>query len=307
MVVRDNPCSFTPKSCIMFTSLRFCLTVCLMAVVFSAAAQKLAPLPWNDSAWSQPYEPFRVAGNVYYVGTYDLASYLITTPNGHFLINTGLAESVPMIRKNVEALGFKFNDIKILLTNQVHYDHVAGMAEIKKITGARMMVQEADAAVLADGGASDFAFGGTGATFAGLRADRLLHDGDTLRLGTTTLRVLHHPGHTKGSTSFLLDTRDDNRAWKVLIVNIPTILPQTRLKGMKAYPQVGSDYRRTLEALKKQPFDVWVAAHAGQFDLHEKRKVGDAYNPQVFADRPLFEASINRAKQEYERRLKEEK
>ncbi|MBT1687172.1 subclass B3 metallo-beta-lactamase [Dawidia soli] len=291
----------------MFTSLRLRLTVCLMAVVLSSFAQTLAPLPWNDSAWSKPYEPFRVAGNVYYVGTYDLASYLITTPKGHFLINTGLAESVPLIRKNVEALGFQFTDIKILLTNQAHYDHVAGMAEIKKMTGARMMVQEADAPVLADGGASDFIMGGNGPTFAGVKADRLLHDGDTIRLGTTTLRVLHHPGHTKGSTSFLLDTRDDQRTWQVLIVNIPSILPQTRLKGMPAYPQVGQDYRRTLEVLKKQPFDVWVAAHASQFDLHEKRKPGDAYKPEMFADRPLFEASINQVRHEYERRLKEEK
>lgn len=292
---------------IMFTSLRLCLTVCLLAVVFSSTAQQLAPLPWNDSAWSKPYEPFRIAGNLYYVGTYDLASYLITTPKGHFLINTGLAESVPMIRKNVETLGFNFSDVKILLTNQAHYDHVAGMAEIKKITGARMMVEEADAAVLADGGSSDFIMGGNGPTFVGLKADRLLHDGDTIRLGTTTLRVLHHPGHTKGSTSFLLDTRDDKRAWKVLIVNIPTILSQTRLKGMAAYPQVGQDYRHTFEVLKKQPFDLWVAAHASQFDLHDKRKPGDPYKPEVFADRPLFEASINRAKQEYDRRLKEEK
>lgn len=291
----------------MFTSLRLWLTVYLMTVVFFSFAQKPAPLLWSDSAWSKPYEPFRVAGNVYYVGTYDLASYLITTPKGHFLINTGLAGSVPLIRRNVEALGFNFTDIKILLTNQAHYDHVAGMAEIKKITGARMMVQEADAPVLADGGASDFVMGGNGPMFVGLKADRLLHDGDTLCLGTTTIRILHHPGHTKGSTSFLLDTRDDNRTWNVLIVNIPTILSQTRLKGMKAYPQVGSDYRRTLDALKKQSFDIWLAAHASQFDLHKKRQPGDPYKPEVFADRPLFEASINQARHEYERRLKEEK
>src|SRR5687768_13216225 len=128
--------------------------------IFSAHAQKLSPIPYADSSWTKPYQPFRIAGNLYYVGTYDLASYLITTPEGHILINTGLAESVPMIQKNIESLGFQFSDIKILLTSQGHYDHVAGMARIHKLTGAKMMVHKGDADVLSDGGASDYVFGG---------------------------------------------------------------------------------------------------------------------------------------------------
>ena len=128
----------------------------LLSFAIVSIGQNYSKLPYYDSTWSKPYEPFRIAGNLYYVGTYDLACYLIATPKGHVLINSGLAESVPMIRKNVEALGFKISDIKILLTTQAHYDHVAGLAEIKQLTGAKMMVQEADAQVLADGGSSDF-------------------------------------------------------------------------------------------------------------------------------------------------------
>jgi metallo-beta-lactamase class B len=283
------------------------ILVLLLLSALVSPAQNLTPLPYYDSTWSKPYEPFRIAGNLYYVGTHDLACYLITTPEGNVLINSGLAESAQLIRKNVEALGFKFADIRILLTTQAHYDHVAGLAEIKELTGARMMVHEADAQVLADGGSSDFIFGGRGSTFAPVRADRLLHDGDTVAIGGTKLLVLHHPGHTKGATSFLVDVKDDKRSWKVLIVNIPTILSQTRISGMPSYPNVGKDYQYTLKALKKLQFDLWVASHAGQFGLHDKRKPGDPYRPEVFNDRAAYEASVNSVKLEYDKRLKSEK
>lgn len=261
----------------------------------------------QDSAWVTPYEPFRIAGNLYYVGTYDLACYLITTPQGHILINTGLSGSVPMIRKSVETLGFHYDDIAILLTTQAHFDHVAGMAEIKKSTGAKMMVHEADAQVLTDGGKSDFLFGGSSAfAFAPVKVDRILHDRDTITLGGTNVVLLHHPGHTKGSSSFMVDVKDEKRSWKVLIVNIPSILPQTRVAGMPSYPDVGKDYARTLAALKELQFDLWVASHASQFRLHEKRKAGDPYRPEAFDDRPGYEASINTIKKEYKMRLAKE-
>jgi metallo-beta-lactamase class B len=275
----------------------FSATVIFSLTVFCAAAQ--------NPEWTKPYDPFRIAGNLYYVGTYDLACYLITTSEGNILINTGLAESVPLIRKNIEALGFRFDDIRILLTTQAHFDHVAGMAEIKKNTGAKMMVHEGDAPVLTDGGKSDFLFGGS-YTFAPISVDGILHDRDTIRLAETKLVVLHHPGHTKGATSFMLDVTDEERSWQVLIVNIPSILPQTRLSGMASYPDVGKDYAYTLDALKKLQFDLWVASHASQFGLHEKRKPDDGYRPEVFSDRAGYDASINTIKREYDNRLKGE-
>jgi metallo-beta-lactamase class B len=292
----------------LHTSLPRTVLVTLFSfAVVMAYAQKLRPLPNVNPEWSKTTEPFRIAGDLYYVGTYDLACYLITTPKGNILINTGLAESVPVIKANIEALGFKFNDIKILLNTQAHYDHVAGMAEIKKRTGAKMMINEQDAQVLADGGESDFVFGGKGSTFIGVKADRLLHDSDSITLGGTTLIALHHPGHTKGSTSFLVNTKDDKRAWKVLIVNMPTILEDTKLSGMPTYPNVGKDYAYTLGAMKKLQFDLWVASHASQFDLHDKRKAGDPYNPQAFSNRADYDSQVSELEAEYQRRLKGEK
>jgi metallo-beta-lactamase class B len=278
-----------------------CFVILCSALI--SHAQNFSSLPYADSSWTKPYAPFRIAGNLYYVGTYDLACYLITTPKGHILINTGLATSVPMIDKNIESLGFHLNDVRILLTTQGHYDHVAGMAEIKKLTGAKMMVHEGDVQVLEDGGDSDFIFGGKGPMFTPVKVDRVLKDGDEIQIDETKLVVLHHPGHTKGSTSFLLNVKDDKRVWKVLIANIPSILSETNLSGMTSYPQVGKDYRYTLDAMKKLQFDLWVASHASQFALHDKHKPGDAYNPMIFSDRSGYDALVNAMEREYERRL----
>src|SRR5580765_7354946 len=141
----------------------------LAIVCFSSEAQKVNEPKATNSDWSEPYQPFRIAGNLYYVGTYDLACYLITTAQGNILINTGLAASVSQIKNNIESLGFKFSDIRILLTTQAHYDHVGAIAAIKKMTGARLLVDEGDASVLADGGNSDYAMGGKGSLFEPVR------------------------------------------------------------------------------------------------------------------------------------------
>jgi metallo-beta-lactamase class B len=264
----------------------------LLIVGTSLLAQKLAPLPMNNKSWSDSTEPFRIAGNLYYVGTYDLGCYLITTPKGHILINTGLAESVPMIKKNIEQLGFKFSDIKILLTTQAHFDHVAGMADIKKQTKAKMVVDEKDAQVLADGGKSDYYFGGKEPLFLPVKADKLLKDHDTISLGGTKLELLHHPGHTKGSCSYLVTVKDEKKSYIVLIANIPTILSDTKMSGMPGYPEINKDFGYTLKAMKNVQFDLWVASHASQFGMHKKRKAGDAYNPETFADRAGYDKPL---------------
>lgn len=275
------------------------LVLCL--VQGAADAQKLAPLPMNNKEWSAPTEPFRMAGNLYYVGTYDLASYLITTPKGHILINTGLAESVPQIKKNIEQLGFKFSDLKILLTTQAHFDHVAGMAEIKKLTGARMMVDAKDAKVLADGGNSDYYMGGKGPLFMPVKADKLLYDQDVISLGGTKLVLLHHPGHTQGSCSYLVTVKDEKRSYTVLIANMPTILPDTKMTGMPGYANISKDFAYTLDAMKKLQFDLWVASHASQFNMHDKRKDGAAYNPEAFADRDLYDKTLEERTADYKK------
>ena len=272
--------------------------VLVLMMSFAAKAQK--------KEWSQPYEPFRIAGNLYYVGTYDLACYLITTPRGHILINQALDSTVPMIRAHVEQLGFKFTDIKILLSSQAHFDHVGGMARVQKLTGAKVMIDEQDAQVMADGGNSDFLFGGKGegSLFQPAHVDRKLHDGDVIKLGNTTLNFLHHPGHTKGSSSYLLDVMDDKRTYRVLIANMPTVLDETNLAGMPTYPGVGKDYAYTLNSLKKLKFDLWVCAHASQFNLHKNRKPGDGYKPQLFMDRKAYDDELAALQGDFEQKLK---
>jgi metallo-beta-lactamase class B len=204
-----------------------------------------------------------------------------------------------MIRRHVEELGFKFSDIKILLTNQAHFDHVGGFAAVKKITGAKIMVEAMDAPVLADGGSSDFAMGGHGLLFQPVKADRLLHDRDTVKLGDMQITVLHHPGHTKGACSFLFDVKDESRTYRVLIANLPTILDETKFPGMPSYPDAQKDYAYTLEAMKKLKFDLWFAAHAGQFDLDKKHKQEDGYHPEAFSDRAGYDKAIDELYQAY--------
>lgn len=266
-------------------------------------AQKINEPQNTNPEWSQAYQPFRIVGNLYYVGTYDLACFLIVTPGGNILINTGLAASASVISKNIEALGFKIADTKILLTTQAHFDHVGAMASMKEVTRAKMMADDKDAGVLTDGGASDYEFGGKGSTYRPVKVDRLLKNGDTVTLGTMRLVMLHHPGHTKGSCSFLFDVKDERKTYKVLIANMPTIITDRKFSDIHAYPDIAKDYAYTFDALKKLTFDIWLSSHAGQFALHTKHKPGDVYNPEVFVDRKGYDKSLSDLQGQYLKKM----
>jgi metallo-beta-lactamase class B len=280
------------------------LIIGLSFVSFLAFAQKVAEPKNMPYEWSKPYQPFQIAGNLYYVGSYDLACYLIVTPQGNILINTGLAASARMIKANIEALGFKLADTKILLTTQAHFDHVGAMAAIKKLTGAKMMVDEKDSEIMADGGNSDYAFGGKGSTYEGVKVDCLLHNGDTIKLGNMQLVMLHHPGHTKGSCSFLFNVEDKQRHYKVLIANMPTIVTDKSFSDISAYPDIAKDYAYTLDAMKKLSFDIWLSSHASQFGLHTKHKPGNGYNPAAFIDRKGYDEEIRDLQNQFSKKLK---
>jgi len=262
--------------------------------------------PRTTAEWTAPYQPFRIAGNLYYVGTYDLGCYLITTSNGNILINTGLAASESQIKNNIETLGFKFSDTKILLTTQAHYDHTGALAAIKQSTGAQLMVDEKDADVLATGGSSDYELGHYGTSFKPVKPDRLLRDGDTIRLADMQLVMLHHPGHTKGSCSFLFTVRDDQRSYRVLIANMPTIVTDKKFTDLTVYPGIASDYAYTFKAMKNIKFDLWLASHASQFKMHDKHKPGDAYDPAVFIDQAGFDVALNDLQKKYDEKVKKD-
>lgn len=288
-----------------YHSLQYLMLVLLFAAATPATAQKVEePRPWSAD-WEKPYQPFRIAGNLYYVGTYDLACYLITTSQGNILINTGLAASEAQIKDNIGKLGFRFTDIKILLTTQAHYDHVGAMAAIKAQTGAALMVDEKDAEVLKDGGRSDYALGGQNSTYKPVTPDHLLKNGDTISLGDMQVVLLHHPGHTKGSCSFLFTVKDENRSWKVLIANLPSIVTDKRFTEIPEYPGIAEDYAYTLSAMKTISFDIWLASHASQFNMHSKHQSGDAYNPSAFEDQAGYDEAIANLQKGYEKKMKQ--
>lgn len=283
------------------------LTLILLIIIsFFGNAQTVTEPANHPADWSQKYKPFRIVGNLYYVGTYDLASYLIVTNKGNILINTGLADSYPQIKTNIEKLGFKYKDTKILTLTQAHYDHMGAMADIKSETGAKLYVDEAELAELRSGGKSDYEMGKYGVTFKPLTPDYLLKNNDKIKLGNTTLTLLHHPGHTKGSCSFIFETKDENRKYKVLIANFPSIIIDHKFSDVKTYPTMQQDYAYTLDAMKKLDFDIWVASHASQFDIHKKRKEGDAYDPKLFMDKESYFIRLKNLEAAYSEKVKEE-
>lgn len=246
-------------------------------------------------------------GNVYWVGTYDLSSFLITTPSGHILINTGLADSVPQIKSGVEKLGFKFSDIKIITATHSHFDHAAGLAEIKRGTGALVMMSEPDADVLESGGKSDFHWGDDpNGRFDAVKVDRKLKGGDKLELGGVVLTAHLHAGHTKGATSFTLDIRENNKLYRVGIMNMASINPRVRVSGMPKFPDIQQAYAATFQHQKELKIDVWLASHAVQFGMHKKYQPRDAYNPDRFVDPEGYRAAVLHLEKVYRDQLAEE-
>lgn len=258
--------------------------------------------------WSRPTEPFRIVGNVYWVGTHDLSSYLITSPEGHIVINTGLADSVSQIRSNIERLGFRVADVKILTATHAHWDHVAGLAALKKMTGARVYMSAPDADVLESGGKSDFRWGkDPQAWFDPVAVDRRLEDGDTIRLGANSLTLHIHAGHSKGASSFTFTVRDGARNYRVGIINMGSINPGVRVSGMPGFPDIGDAYARSFAAQKAMELDVFLSSHASQFGLHQKRRPGDAYNADRFVDPKGFRAAVDQLEASFRKQLAAER
>ncbi|HKV23653.1 MAG TPA: subclass B3 metallo-beta-lactamase [Candidatus Acidoferrum sp.] len=244
----------------------------ILATILSFAAAT-APLASAEVASGEnaPFPPFRIAGNLYYVGTADLASYLIVTPRGNILINSDLESTVPILQANIRKLGFKFEDTKILLISHAHWDHDAGSAQIKKLTGARYMVMAGDVPVVESGGRADFHYGHDAADlYPPAKVDRVLRDGDKVILGGSTLVAHLTPGHTKGCTTWTMQVQDGARIYDVVIVGSPNVNPGYKLVHNSAYPQIAADYERMFRVLRGLPCDIFLGAHAGYFGLQEK-------------------------------------
>ena len=233
------------------------------------AALLFADLDAVSQSWNQPVEPFRIAGNIYYVGASDITSYLIATPCGHIVIDGGFEQTAPMILANIEKLGFRTKDVKILLNSHAHYDHAGGLAALQRATGAAFYASRGDAPQLARGGHDDPQFGDR-FLFPPIEASRILDDGDRVTLGGTTLVARITPGHTRGCTTWTTRVRDHGRMLDVVFVGSPTVPSQYRLTGNPRYPDAVADYRRQFAILKALHCDVFLASHGNFFGLQRK-------------------------------------
>ncbi len=222
--------------------------------------------------WHQAFPPFRIAGNLYYVGTGGLASYLITTPEGHILINASYERDVPLIRAAVEKLGFQFRDVKILLTSHAHADHAAGTPLVKELTAAKVMVMAGDDVVVRKGEPG----------WKPCPVDRVLKDGDVVKLGSAVLTAHLTPGHTKGATTWTFPVTEGANTYSVLIVSSLTINHPQGLAHNRAYPEIVQDYERAYRTLHGLRCDIFLAPHGEQFGMRAKvARMKDGANPFV--------------------------
>ena len=231
-----------------------------------------APAAYAADSYLTPFPAHHVIANIYYVGSKEQANYLITTPAGNILINSGVEKSPALIKNSIEKLGFKYRDTKILLISHAHFDHDAGSAEVIKETGAKYDVMDSDVPVVESGGKRDFNYGDKGGEnlYPPTKVDRVLHDGDTVSLGGTVLTAHKTPGHTKGCTTWTMQVKEGGKSLNVVIVGSPNVNPGYILVGNKKYPGIAQDYEKTFRVLKSLPADVFLGAHGAYYGLDAK-------------------------------------
>jgi metallo-beta-lactamase class B len=250
-----------------------------------------------------PFPPHRVIGNVYYVGSKELATYLITTPEGHILINSGFEETVPLIRASVESLGFKMNDVKILLASHAHSDHVAGHALMNELTGAKVFVMRGDDGVIASGGEGQYFY--RESRWKPCPVDRILKDSDEVKLGGTTLVARLTPGHTRGCTTWTWHVADGEKKYDVVVIGSPNVNPGYELANNSDYPEIADDFAKTFKILKSLPCDIFLGAHGAYYGMPTKYdlKAGASENP--FLDPTGYKEYVDFKEKAFRRTLEE--
>ncbi|MGH9837955.1 MAG: subclass B3 metallo-beta-lactamase [Blastocatellia bacterium] len=246
----------------------FCaVAMSLCFTSFPARTQNLSDQKSLLEAWNQPFKPFRIIGNIHYVGTNNLACYLITTPAGHILIDTAMQESAPIVRANITALGFKLTDIKIILSSHAHFDHVAGHADMKEATGAKVYATPADAATLESGGTKGFH---PLTPYKPVKVDKVIEDGAIVRLGNMALKANLTPGHTEGNTAWTTTIEENGKKYDVVFAASMSINPGVRMVDNPAWPNIADAYARSFQKLKSLRCDVFLGPHAPFFDMEAK-------------------------------------
>ena len=256
--------------------------------------------------YSQPEEPFRLIGNIYYVGAKNIASYLITTPQGHILVDTGTTEMTPVITANVQKLGFTLRDIKIMLSSHAHFDHIGGHAAMKKATGARVMAMRLDAEAL-EAGMDKSPLGDEG--WPPVKVDRVLTDGETVTLGGTTLHAVWAPGHTPGCTVWTTSVADAGKNYAVAIFGCGGPNAGVKLVGNQRFPRLVDETLATFRKLKMLEPDIYVTGHpqmlfAGKIN---RMKAGERPHPLLDPGAQAWAKMLDDAETNFMKRVQAER
>ncbi len=280
-----------------------------LLVLLIAIAAATTVLAEDPSEWTTQLPPFRIADNLYYVGSRDLAAYLVTTPDGNILINANLASSPPQIRASVEKLGFRWADTMILLNSQAHFDHVGGAAEVLRETKARDYVMTGDDAAMRSGGRDDFSHDIEQLrTYTPVAVDRVLQDGDKVTLGGVTLTAHRTAGHTRGCTTWTMEVHvpgePAGKLRHVVIVGGWAPLPHYQLVDAPghptSYPGIADDFRQTFVTLHALPCDIFLGAHGVYFDLLPKLQRMPKEGAAVFIDPAGYQKAVNEAEADFQ-------
>lgn len=273
-------------------------TAALAATALSAPAAQAA----NPAAWTAPQAPFRIVGNVYYVGAAGLSAYLITTDNGHILLDGTMPENVDMIARNIAALGFSIADVKFLLNSHAHFDHAGGLAGLKRASGAQMVASEGDRGALEGGrhvGDNVFGIG----KFPAVKVDRVINDGESITIGATQMTAVLTPGHTKGCTTWSMQARQDGETYRIVFPCSLTVAGNLLLTN-KTYPGIVADYRNSFARVEALQADIVLPAHPEFADVmgrHQRLLKGDT---EAFVDRSQLKALVASAREDFEAQLK---
>lgn len=260
------------------------------------------------ASWTARTPPHHIIGSIYYVGTVDLASYLIATPAGHILIDTGLERNAEAILENIRTLKFDPHEIRLLLTTQAHFDHVGAHARIKRLTGADVVVSAADRDVLEGGGKGDYHFGPR-YYFPPVKADRIVHEGGVISLGGTSLTARLTPGHTKGTTTWTMVAREKNgRLRHVVFMGSTSVNDGVKLVDNRKYPFIASDYERSFRVLRGLTCEVFLAAHASAFDGPKKAEAARAgAGEAAFVDPEGCRSAVERSERAFQAELERQR
>jgi metallo-beta-lactamase class B len=283
--------------------LKINVLIALLLVAVKSASGQADP---TSRSWNKPVPPFRIIGNLYYVGATEVGSFLITTPQGHILLDGGFVETAPQIEQNIAQLGFKLQDVKVLLNSHAHFDHAGGLAELKQKSSAKVIASARDAVLLRNGGHGDFRFGDT-LTFPPVEVDQIIGGDESIQLGGQKLTAWLTPGHTKGNTTWTTKISDGAKSYDVVFAGSLSALDY-QLIGKESYPGIAADFEKAFAVFKRLPCDIFLSDHGSFFSFEQKRqRLARGENPNPFIDPDGYKRFVIQYEKEFHDKLELQK